>query len=198
MRSKGGKGGNGGLAALAMAHAQGGCMRMPQHSQYAPSMAALVAAADAALSPAFERRMEKGHELLAIGRAQHAIVLYTEALAIASSDDRAAAVALCNRSLAQFKAGNFRKAKEDGEASLARDSTYLPAQACIDDATQALSPGGDGGGDGGVAAHANDYKALFTTRDELRRAARDTVACPSCRALLVSQLNDTSCALFCP
>ena len=57
MRSKGGKGGNGGLAALAMAHAQGGCMRMPQHSQYAPSMAALVAAADAALSPAFERRM---------------------------------------------------------------------------------------------------------------------------------------------
>ena len=80
-----------------------------------------------------------------------------------------------------------------------QDSRWgLTAQACIDDATQALSPGGDGGGDGGVAAHADDYKGLFTTRDELRRAARDTVACPSCRALLVSLLNDASCALFCP
>ena len=54
--------------------------------------------------------------------------MYTEALAYAGSDDKAAAVALSKRSLAQFKAGNFQKAKEDGVSSKARDPTYDVAQ----------------------------------------------------------------------
>ena len=90
-------------------------------------------------SARFERLTRRGHDLRKIGKFQHAIVKYTEALAEAGSNDKAAAIALGNRSLAQLLAGNAEKAKMDGEASKARDPTYSMAQVRIDEACKALS-----------------------------------------------------------
>ena len=86
----------------------------------------------------FERLTRRGHDLRKIGKVQHAIVKYTEALAEAGSDDKAAAIALGHRSLAQLLAGNAERAKLDGEASKARDPSYPMAQVRIDEACKAL------------------------------------------------------------
>ena len=107
----------------------------------------------------FDRFKTEGNRLLKAGEIEMAVVLYTSAAAAAESS-RQAAIALGNRSLAQFRLENLAAAKADAEACIARDPTYEKGQARLRAADYELEHGpgssssnssSTGGGGGGAA-----------------------------------------------
>ena len=57
------------------------------------------------------------------------------------------------------------------------------------------TPAGSSSGAGELVPRYEDVQNLHTTRDELQRAAREEIACPSCRAQVASLLRGASGSL---
>ena len=92
----------------------------------------------------FERFKNEGNRLLKAGEIEMAVILYTSAAAAAESS-RQAAIALGNRSLAQFRLENVLAAKADAEACIARDPSYEKGKARLRAADYEMQHGGTGG-----------------------------------------------------
>ena len=117
----------------------------------------------------FERFKNEGNRLLKAGEIEMAVILYTSAAAAAESS-RQAAIALGNRSLAQFRLENVLAAKADAEACIARDPSYEKGKARLRAADYEMQHGGTGGS--AAAKPTKPAKPRAPLTDKEKRALR--------------------------